>query len=286
MHVLDGKVGDGVVVEDGHGERAGRAAPSAEPPAPEAEATLTRARDARLFVAQTGAGLVERQSVFLHRVGRADSFCSIFMQDRPPSGVDARIRDDSDKAVVANLSAGGTATSAAADADPRQGLPLRPNFGTQGRQIALRANYFPVTVQGQIFQYSAEIVLPRGQNKNISRRVKQRVFRLAEACEDWAQAGLLGRVAHDSAEKLVASFLLPQPLTIRGAYYDEGDDAPAKGGSEYALTLTFVGEVDKGILNEYTSCLVRLRVELTFGRIDVSRAHLSTHRRSPRFFLR
>ena len=165
---------------------------------------------------------------------------SIFMQDRPGT-IDARIRDGSDKAVVASLN----------KVDDDSYLSLRPDFGTQGREISLRANYFPVEVKGQIYRYSAAIALPG--HKKLARRVKQRVFQLAEQTVDWQQAGMPGRVAHDSAERLVASILLPQPLTIRGTYHEEEDDPPSEGGSEYALTLTFEEEVDQQILNEYNT---------------------------------
>lgn len=167
------------------------------------------------------------------------------MQGRP-STVDARIKDDSDKAVVANLHGANAGTGP-------HGLPLRPDFGTQGRQIALRANYFPVNVQGKIFRYKTEIILSDPKNSNkLSRRVKQRVFRLAEQTVDWKQAGMHDHVAHDSAKKLVASIQLPQPLTIHGTYHDEEQDGPpAEGATEYALMITFEEQVDQQILNEY-----------------------------------
>ncbi|KAF8551548.1 Piwi-domain-containing protein [Imleria badia] len=166
------------------------------------------------------------------------------MRDRPGT-VDARIKDDSDMAVVAKLNR--EASTDDASAPPT--LPLRPDFGTQGREISLRANYFPVDVQGNIYRYSATIAL--SANKKLSRRVKHRVFQLAEETVDWQQAGMSGHVAHDSAEKLVASIMLPQPLTIHGAYYEEEEDGPpSEGGTEYTLTLTFEEEVDQQTLHE------------------------------------
>lgn len=178
---------------------------------------------------------------------------SIFMRDQPVT-VDARVKDDSDKAVVARLNAQlGTATTGtgANEADDSGSLPLRPDFGTQGREIALRANYFPVQGQGRIFRYSVAIALV-GDTRKLSRRVKHRVFQLAEQTVAWQQAGMPGHVAHDSAEKLVASIELPQPLTIHGAYYDVDENGPtSSGGAEYTLTLTFEEEVDHTLLNEY-----------------------------------
>lgn len=204
------------------------------------------------------------------------------MQDRP-STVDARIKDDSDKAAVAKLHRSDTGTGADTGA---QGLPSRPDFGTEGRAISLRANYFPVDVRGKIFRYSAEIVLSDQTNsKKLSRRVKQRVFRLAEQTADW-QAGMLGHVAHDSAEKLVASIQLPQPLIIRGTYYEEEDDIPPEVATEYALTLTFEEEVDQQILNEYIYFLPHLLVHLTFWHTAASQGTPSTPKRFQRSFPR
>ncbi|KAG9311007.1 hypothetical protein JVU11DRAFT_8903 [Chiua virens] len=175
----------------------------------------------------------------------------IFLQDQP-GRVDARIRDDSDKAVVAKLS-----TDSRSGGTGANGLPLRPDFGTQGRAIPLRANFFPVNVRGRIYRYGVAITLPG--DRKLTRRVKHRVFQLAEKTEEWQQARMNDRVAHDSAEKLVASIQLPQPLIIRGMYYDEDEDGPpAEGGSEYALTLTYEEEVDPQLLRQ---CLAGVPVD-------------------------
>ncbi|KAF8125615.1 Piwi domain-containing protein [Boletus edulis] len=183
------------------------------------------------------------------------------MQDRP-AVVDARIKDGSDMAVVAGLDRH-TGAGTGEDEDPGP-LPLRPNFGTQGRAIALRANYFPVDIKGSIYRYSVAIAVHGDKNLKMSRRVKHRVFQLAEQTVDWQQAGMSGRVAHDNAERLVACILLPQPLTIHGAYYHEEEEGPpSAGGLEYTLTLEFEEEVDQEILNERS---------------------LSTLKRLPRFF--
>ncbi|KAI9571925.1 ribonuclease H-like domain-containing protein [Boletus coccyginus] len=179
--------------------------------------------------------------------GRGRPEGAIFMRDRPGT-VDVRIKDGSDKAVVAAL-------NRQTRGDDPNLLPLRPDFGTQGRAISLRTNYFPIDVQGKIYRYSVAIALP---GRKLSRHVKHRVFQLAEQTVDWQQAGMSSRVAHDSAEKLVASILLPQPLTIYGAYHDEEEGGPSKGAPEFALTLTFEEEVDQQTLNE---CLAGVPVD-------------------------
>ena len=193
------------------------------------------------------------------------------MRDQPGT-VDVRIKDGSDKAVVVALN-----RQTLRD-DPNL-LPLRPDFGTQGREISLRTNYFPVDVKGTIYRYSATIALP---GRKLSRHVKHRVFQLAEQTVDWQQAGMPSRVAHDSAEKLVASALLPQPLTICGTYYDEEEGGPSEGAPEFVLSLTFEEEVDQQTLNEYIAFDYPW-VHLT-PRTDALQGPLSTLKRLPRSF--
>ncbi|KAF9221719.1 Piwi-domain-containing protein [Gyrodon lividus] len=163
-----------------------------------------------------------------------------------PATVDARLADDSDKVIVANFD-----TSKAGAED----LPLRPDFGTEGKEITLRTNFFPVHIKGSIYQYNAVITCTtKPSGKEESRRTKRRVFQLAEKTTDWMQAGMSGRVAHDGAGKLVAANLLPQPLTIRVPYYEEEEsEPPAQGGTEYTIALSFDGEVDQEILKESLS---------------------------------
>ncbi|KAG8215316.1 ribonuclease H-like domain-containing protein [Butyriboletus roseoflavus] len=112
--------------------------------------------------------------------------------------------------------------------DAPSGLPLRPDFGTQGTRDPASRELLSRRRPGKIYRYTAAIVLP---DRKLSRPVKHRVFELAEQTVDWQQAGMPGHVAHDSAEKL--------------------DGAPSEGGTEYALTLTSEGEVDQQILNAY-----------------------------------
>ncbi|KAF9238677.1 Piwi domain-containing protein [Melanogaster broomeanus] len=165
---------------------------------------------------------------------------SIFMQDQPAT-IDARLANGSDKAIVANFD-----TSKAGAGD----LPLRPDFGTKGKEITLRTNYFPVHMEGTMYQYTAVVTHTTSPfGKEDSRRIKRRVFQLAENTTDWKQAGMSDRVAHDGAGKLVAASLLPQPLAIHIAYYEEEESGPpAQGEKEYTLTLSFDGEVDQDVL--------------------------------------
>ncbi|KIJ60908.1 hypothetical protein HYDPIDRAFT_31786 [Hydnomerulius pinastri MD-312] len=165
------------------------------------------------------------------------------MQDQP-AVLDVRIADDSDKAIVAQFDPSGVGAD---------GMPLRPDFGTKGKEITLRANYFPVRIQGTIYQYKVAVTCttaPPAEQTKVTRTVKRRVFQLAEQTEDWKQAGMSNCVAHDSAEKLIAARELPQPLTIHVRFYEEHESAPpSEGGREYTLAISFVSEVDQSILD-------------------------------------
>ncbi|KAI0685180.1 argonaute-like protein [Cytidiella melzeri] len=145
-------------------------------------------------------------------------------------------------------------------------LPIRPGFGTLGTPIKLRTNFFPVKVpKGPLHEYDVKIA-PAVSIK----RVKRRIFQLAEQTNDWGQAGMTGRVAHDHASKLISSFKLPQPLVIRITFSDEPDEAPRqqpakpKGGKkdgggkkptpkEYTLTIEYIQDLETQSLLNYLS---------------------------------
>jgi hypothetical protein len=160
---------------------------------------------------------------------------SVFLPN-VPAVIDQRLQDNSDKALVASL-----ARIRIEDND----LPLRPGFGTVGREIKLRANFFPVRIPAKsLYEYDVAISPTAG---TAIRRVKKRIFQLAEASPEWAHHGLRGQVAHDHAAKLISAATLPQPLAIRVVYYDEDEDPPApntRSYKEYTLTITFTQPLD------------------------------------------
>jgi eukaryotic translation initiation factor 2C len=119
-------------------------------------------------------------------------------------------------------------------------LPLRPGFGTVGKDIKLRANFFPVKVpKGPLFEYNVSIS-PAASVK----RVKRRIFQLAEQTPEWRRNGLKDNFAHDHSQKLITARKLPQPLNIKVRFYDEDEGGPKAGGKEYVLTLEFSGDLN------------------------------------------
>lgn len=127
-----------------------------------------------------------------------------------------------------------------------------------GTAIKLRTNFFPVKVpKGPLYEYDVKIA------PDVSvKRVKRRIFQLAEATADWENAGMRGTVAHDHSSKLISAKSLPQPLVIAITFTEEDSDnipaqeasAKPKGGKkggkkpnkpkEYTLTITFIQELE------------------------------------------
>jgi len=180
--------------------------------------------------------LIKRRSISIFQLGA-------------PANIDARIADNSDQALVASL----------------QGLkiksddiPIRPGFGKEGKAIKLRANFFPVELpKGPLYEYDVSI---NPTSNTANRRVKKRIFQLAEQSPNWANFGLRGAVAHDHSSKLISSKLLQQPLTITIPYYDEDQAGPQPNGKEYTLTMEFIQAIDTTGLAKYVFTFVTFLV--------------------------
>jgi eukaryotic translation initiation factor 2C len=115
----------------------------------------------------------------------------------------------------------------------------------------LRTNFFPVRVpKGPLYEYDVSCS-PQATN---SRRVKRRIFHLAETSEDWISNGLRGCVAHDFSAKLIAAKILPQPLTVTVLYFEEDDDQD-RGKKEYTLTIKYIQPIETDSLQQYAQHL-------------------------------
>ena len=81
----------------------------------------------------------------------------MFTAGGSPANVDARLANNSEDQLIASLS-----SLTLTDTD----LPLRPGFGTEGKVIKLRTNFFPVRVpKGPLYEYDVKIT-PAGQSAN------------------------------------------------------------------------------------------------------------------------
>lgn len=129
--------------------------------------------------------------------------------------------------------------------------------------MTLRTNFFPVKVpKGPLCEYDVEISPKAG---TAIRRVKRRIWQLAEQTNDWRRAGMEGIVAHDHAAKLIAARRLPQPLVIKVPFFDEDQDGPKKDGTgkEYVLTIKFIQELEtQSLIRSANSCPCRYLTDL------------------------
>ena len=123
---------------------------------------------------------------------------SIF-QPGAPANIDTRLTDNSQDLLVNALRT--------IRLNPND-LPVRPGFGTDGRPIKLRANFFPIKVRSSTY-YEYDVALSPVAGTAI-RRVKRRIFQLAEQSSDWERFGLKNTVAHDHSAKLISPKALPQ----------------------------------------------------------------------------
>ncbi|KAG5725156.1 Protein argonaute-2 [Termitomyces sp. T112] len=156
-----------------------------------------------------------------------------------PATIDARLSDKSESALVASFK--GIKLD-------RDDIPLRPDFGTRGKQVKLRANFFPVKIPKRpLYEYEVTI---SPTNRTAMRRVRRRIFQLAEQSSDWRHKGLQGNVAHDHSSKLISAKKLDQPLRVKVAFFDEDEDGPTPNGPEYTLTIQYSRDIDtQGLLS-------------------------------------
>lgn len=92
-------------------------------------------------------------------------------------------------------------------------LPRRPDFGTIGQEITLRANFFPVHMsQGTLYDYDIAILPVSG---TATYRMKKWILHLAEQTTEWRQAGMMDKVVHDDSKRLVSTSSCPNPWRSR-----------------------------------------------------------------------
>ena len=167
---------------------------------------------------------------------------SVFAENVPAT-VDARLTDKSQDELINRMK---QMTIKPSD------LPPRTDFGTVGPSFKMRTNFFPIKLPKMtIFEYDIAIT-----PATAIRRVKRRIFQLAEATNDWTKHGLKGKVAHDFSSKLIAVNKLPIPLVIKIIFSDDDEDAKEKKKQkpkEYTLTFNFVKDLDTNNLLEYAN---------------------------------
>ncbi|KAK0452966.1 argonaute-like protein [Desarmillaria tabescens] len=122
--------------------------------------------------------------------------------------------------------------------------PTRPGFGTLGKPITLRANFFAVKLpKGPLYEYEIKVEPTTFLNKR-----KDRIFQLLEANPQVRPH--LGVIAHDRSARLVSAVKLP----ISGVavpFFEEGQNGPPTGAVTYQVSFVFKGELNVNELSKY-----------------------------------
>jgi eukaryotic translation initiation factor 2C len=117
--------------------------------------------------------------------------------------------------------------------------PARPGFGTAGRAVALRANFFALeSMPDMIYEYIVQIT---PEPKSQKPRTKRRVLALFEQTSELRP--YVNDIAHDGAQRLVASKPLPEEFSGTVLFYEEGDQRPPRDADKYEVAVTFFKEL-------------------------------------------
>jgi eukaryotic translation initiation factor 2C len=150
-------------------------------------------------------------------------------------------------------------------------MPPRPGWGTLGKNIFLRGNFFTVKLpKGPFYDYSVTItdVTPKsaddggkgkgkgkarsgGDPAEIKAPIKRRIFELLE--EDKIFEPYKSIVVHDFSQRIVAAKKLPQPLQLTITFREEDQkEADVKKKILYQVTVESLGEINLDPINRYT----------------------------------
>ncbi|KAK0486559.1 argonaute-like protein [Armillaria novae-zelandiae] len=127
---------------------------------------------------------------------------------------------------------------------PKPERPTRPAFGTLGKPITLRANFFAVKLpKGPLFEYEIKIEPATFLNKR-----KERIFQLLEDSPQVRPQ--LAHIAHDRSSRLVSSTKLPN-LTVPIPFFEDGQNGPPHDAITYQISITLKGELSVNDLSKY-----------------------------------
>ena len=155
----------------------------------------------------------------------------------------------------------------------QQQRPLRPGYGSLGKEITLRANFFPVRLpKGPFWDYKVtiKVVEPQDEPKPVKKgkerdtgkqataskrgkdssrilaSMKRRIFELLEKEPSFQPYRAL--VAHDHSQRIIAAKELPQPLEILLRYIEEDEQQPRNDASWYSISIEFERQINLNAL--------------------------------------
>ncbi|KXN85174.1 Protein argonaute 5 [Leucoagaricus sp. SymC.cos] len=179
----------------------------------------------------------------------------IIFRENTPARIPDRLADSKLTALISSFSSlrlsGNTASVA-----PDPARPSRPGFGTAGRAITLRANFFALRISKSVqyyYDYAVSISGPKSDKDGI----KIRLFELLEQHPSFR--GFAGHVAHDKSQRLVSSKELPQPLTVTIKHYDEPQTSPGPNADEYVVEIQLQRKLATADLTKYTDASLDAR---------------------------
>lgn len=150
--------------------------------------------------------------------------------------------------------------------------PLRPGYGTKGRAIVVRSNFFPVQIPKDLAMYEYKITVkpdelpyPKpteaqsgrggrggrsGGQREVDNKLKsEEIARIMALLEDHPQfQPHVPYIAHDKRQQLISSRLLPLPLEVPVTWCYEGETQPRAEAKVYTVTITFVKELSSSVL--------------------------------------
>ncbi|KAF5345034.1 hypothetical protein D9758_010462 [Tetrapyrgos nigripes] len=126
--------------------------------------------------------------------------------------------------------------------------PVRPGFGTRGKEITVRANFFPVRVPKDLVIYEYDVDI---QPNTDIKRLKKRIFELLEQSTPGQQ--MIRYIAHDKSKRLVSARQLPQPLNVAVPFYEDGEPGPRQNARVYTVSIKLIRQLNPSELVQYTT---------------------------------
>ena len=123
-----------------------------------------------------------------------------------PAVVDSRLEDIDSLITRFNENTGGQ----------RVDMPLNPGFGTEGQEVNVRSNFFPLNIPQRSTIYDYKMIISPKLPVELRNSFSDRLVRCSELSK------YKGCIAHDSSQRLVSSKMLPQPLDMSVRVEDEG----------------------------------------------------------------
>jgi eukaryotic translation initiation factor 2C len=130
--------------------------------------------------------------------------------------------------------------------------PPRPGYGSLGRAIVVRANFFAMELTRDTFYEYVVDITPLSHSRKPTTPIKRRVLTLFERSP--AAQPYVHKIAHDGAQRLISAERLPQPLEGVVKFSDDDDVVPPDAES-YTVSVKFSRELPTAPLKKWVRCI-------------------------------